>query len=70
MNLAPMDALAAPELPQGPEWQYEPKWDGFRCLAQRRDDTIELQSKSGQPLGRYFPDIAEGEADALHSGKM
>lgn len=35
-----MEALAAPELPQGPEWQYEPKWDGFRCLAQRLDDTI------------------------------
>ena len=54
-----MEALAAPELPKGPEWQYEPKWDGFRCLAQRREDTIELQSKSGQPLGRYFPDIIE-----------
>ncbi len=57
MNLAPMEALAASELPQGPEWQYEPKWDGFRCLARREQHTVELQSKSGQPLARYFPDI-------------
>jgi ATP-dependent DNA ligase len=53
-----MDALAASELPTGPEWQYEPKWDGFRCLAKKDDGKVELQSKSGQPLGRYFPDIA------------
>lgn len=58
MILAPMDALAATELPQGPEWQYEPKWDGFRCIASR----TELQSKSGQPLGRYFPDIVDALA--------
>ena len=50
-------ALAARALPTGAEWQYEPKWDGFRCLARRERDTIELQSKSGQPLARYFPDI-------------
>jgi len=54
-----MEALSAPELPEGPEWQYEPKWDGFRCIASRDGDTIELQSKAGQPLARYFPDIVE-----------
>ena len=54
----PMEALAAPELPQGREWQYEPKWDGFRCIAFRDGETVELQSKSGQPLERYFPDVA------------
>jgi ATP-dependent DNA ligase len=57
--LAPMEALAATEVPAGPEWQYEPKWDGFRCIAQRDGDVIELQSKSGQPLARYFPDVVE-----------
>jgi ATP-dependent DNA ligase len=57
--LAPMEALAATEVPAGPEWQYEPKWDGFRCVAQRDRDLIELQSKSGQPLARYFPDVVE-----------
>src|SRR5579871_2712223 len=59
MNVAPMEALAATSVPEGPEWQYEPKWDGFRCLARREQDAIEMQSKSGQPLARYFPDVAQ-----------
>jgi len=54
----PMEALLVDEIPAGPQWQYEPKWDGFRCLAFRDGDAIELQSKSGQPLGRYFPEVA------------
>ena len=62
MILAPMEALAATEVPAGPEWQYEPKWDGFRCIASRDGDAIELQSKSGQPLARYFPDVVEALA--------
>ena len=53
----PMEARAVDRIPSGREWQYEPKWDGFRCLAFREGNTIELQSKSGQPLARYFPDI-------------
>jgi ATP-dependent DNA ligase len=59
VKLEPMDALAALELPEGPEWQYEPKWDGFRCIACRHDDEVMLQSKSGQPMARYFPDVVE-----------
>ena len=55
---APMEALPATELPKGPEWQYEPKWDGFRCLAFRENDKVDLQSKSGKPLTRYFPELA------------
>lgn len=62
----PMEARSANEIPTGDEWQYEPKWDGFRCLAFRDRDEIFLQSKSGQPLARYFPDavatLAELEA--------
>ncbi|HYJ80268.1 MAG TPA: ATP-dependent DNA ligase [Longimicrobiaceae bacterium] len=58
LDLAPMEAETAAELPAGPEWQYEPKWDGFRCLAFRDGDQVELQSKSGRPLARYFPDVA------------
>ena len=53
----PMEAAAVDEIPEGSEWQYEPKWDGFRCLAFRNDNEIELQSKSGKPLARYFPDV-------------
>jgi len=59
VTLAPMEALAATELPRGPQWQYEPKWDGFRSIATRHGRKVELQSKAGRPLGRYFPDIVE-----------
>jgi ATP-dependent DNA ligase len=52
-----MEARSVEEIPTGDEWQYEPKWDGFRCLAFRDDDKIHLQSKNGQPLARYFPDV-------------
>jgi ATP-dependent DNA ligase len=53
----PMEAEQVAEIPQGAAWQYEPKWDGFRCLAFRDGGEVVLQSKSGRPLGRYFPDI-------------
>jgi ATP-dependent DNA ligase len=55
----PMEARSVDAVPTGPEWLYEPKWDGFRCLAFRDGNSIELQSKSGQPLTRYFPDVVE-----------
>ena len=55
--LPPMEAETVDEIPVGDEWQYEPKWDGFRCLAFRRGKKIELQSKSGKPLTRYFPEV-------------
>lgn len=58
-SLPPMEALSVDEIPQGAEWQYEPKWDGFRCIAFRDGDNVNLQSKSGQPLGRYFPEIVD-----------
>jgi len=57
-----MEALLAAELPEGSGWQYEPKWDGFRCLAQRDGDQVELISKNGKPLGRYFPEVLEAIA--------
>jgi ATP-dependent DNA ligase len=52
-----MEALLVDAMPAGKEWQYEPKWDGFRCLAFKDGTNIELQSKSGQSLGRYFPEL-------------
>jgi ATP-dependent DNA ligase len=57
--IEPMDALAVDEIPTGGQWQFEPKWDGFRCLAFRDGDRIHLQSKAGQPLERYFPEVVE-----------
>ncbi len=53
----PMEARSAERIPGGEGWLYEPKWDGFRCLAFRRGRTVALQSKSGQPLDRYFPEL-------------
>ncbi|PWT84279.1 MAG: ATP-dependent DNA ligase, partial [Acidobacteria bacterium] len=57
--LPPMEARSAEEIPAGHGWQYEPKWDGFRCIAFRDSAKIYLQSKAGQPLARYFPDVVE-----------
>jgi ATP-dependent DNA ligase len=54
-----MEARSVGEIPTGPEWQYEPKWDGFRCLVFRDRGKVDLQSKSGQPLTRYFPELVE-----------
>ena len=53
-----MEALLAAELPEGDGWRFEPKWDGFRCLASRDGAEVTLTSKSGKPLARYFPEVA------------
>jgi ATP-dependent DNA ligase len=53
----PAEARSVSEIPSGPGWLYEPKWDGFRCLAFRYRSEVLLQSKAGQPLGRYFPEL-------------
>jgi ATP-dependent DNA ligase len=58
IDYPPMEAASATSLPTGKQWQYEPKWDGFRCLAFRDADRIDLQSKSAKPLTRYFPELA------------
>ncbi|MEX1295502.1 MAG: ATP-dependent DNA ligase [Candidatus Limnocylindrales bacterium] len=55
----PMLAKAAGGLPQGDDWLYEPKWDGFRALVFRDGDELLIQSRDKKPLGRYFPELAE-----------
>ena len=55
--IAPMEARSVDAIPEGSEWQYEPKWDGFRCIVFRDAGDVALQSKAGKPLTRYFPDI-------------
>jgi ATP-dependent DNA ligase len=50
LDTAPMEARSAEVLPSGDDWQYEPKWDGFRCLAFRAGDAVDLRAKSGKPL--------------------
>ena len=60
LELPPMESETVDELPTGVGWQYEPKYDGFRCLAHRRGDRVHLQSKNQKPLERYFPEVARG----------
>jgi ATP-dependent DNA ligase len=55
---APMEAKLVDALPDEGGWQFEPKWDGFRCLAFRQGSAVTLMSKSGKPLERFFPEVA------------
>ncbi len=57
----PMEARTAEDLPKG-AWQFEPKWDGFRCLAFKRNKRVELRAKSGKSLTPYFPEMVDGLA--------
>ena len=59
----PAEAKSVAEIPSGPGWLYEPKWDGFRCLVFRHKSEVLLQSKAGQPLGRYFPELVAAVRD-------
>jgi ATP-dependent DNA ligase len=52
-----MEARSVHAIPTGKEWQYEPKWDGFRCLLTRDAGIVAMYSKSGQDLRRYFPEV-------------
>ena len=55
----PMLAKSVPEVPVGDGFVYEPKWDGFRCIAFKDGDDVELGSRGSKPLTRYFPDLVE-----------
>ena len=68
-SYAPMEAKLVANLPAGAHWQYEPKWDGFRCLAFKDGPGVDLRSKAGQPFNRYFPElvIAVGALDAARA---
>ena len=57
LAFAPMEAKLTADLPADSGWRFEPKWDGFRCLAFRSGGDVDLRAKSGKPLGRYFPDV-------------
>jgi ATP-dependent DNA ligase len=60
VDTAPMEAKLAASIPvEDRGWQYEPKWDGFRCLAFKSGDAVDIRAKSGKPLGRYFPELLD-----------
>jgi len=69
------------EMPRGPGWTYEPKWDGFRCIATTHQGTVSLRSRDDRPMNRYFPEVvavleamepadlvADGEIVLIHDG--
>ena len=60
IDTAPMEAKRADAIPveQG-VWQYEPKWDGFRCLSFKTGNAVDIRAKSGKPLARYFPELVD-----------
>lgn len=58
-RFSPMNASLVDTLPVGRRWQYEPKWDGLRCLAFKDGTTVKLQSKTGAPLHCHFPELAD-----------
>jgi ATP-dependent DNA ligase len=63
LDTPPMEAVSVDNIPvDGGPWQYEPKWDGFRCLCFKAGDRVELRAKSGKPLGRYFPEVVAAVA--------
>ena len=62
--IQPQLARSAKELPEGDQWRYEPKFDGFRTIVFKDGDDVHLQSRNGKPMNRYFPDVVE-QAQAL-----
>ncbi|MCR5872968.1 ATP-dependent DNA ligase [Phenylobacterium sp. J426] len=59
LDLPPMEAKLVEEVPREAGWRFEPKWDGFRCVAFRARDEVALRAKSGKPLDRFFPDVVD-----------
>ena len=68
--LKPQLALSRKELPVGPDYSYEVKLDGFRCLAFVDGRELFLQSRNGRPLGRYFPELALPEGHYVLDGEI
>ena len=68
LDARPMEARSRPDLPGGAGWVYEPKWDGFRCLAFKRDGQVHLIAKSGKSLSRFFPEVVDRLATLPEAG--
>src|SRR3954465_7126121 len=68
--LLPQLARPAKRVPTGPGWVYEPKWDGFRAIAFVDGADVYVQSRSGKPLRRYFPELFFPEGRYVLDGEI
>ena len=68
--IEPMLCARTTELPDGPDWWFEPKWDGYRCIVFRDGDDVLLQSRNGKPLNRWFPEVVEAMRRRLPPGTV
>jgi ATP-dependent DNA ligase len=68
--IKPQLALSRKQLPEGDEWTYEQKWDGFRAIAFVDGDKLHVQSRNGKPLGRYFPELTLPEGRYVVDGEL
>ena len=62
----PQLAKSSKDLPEGDNWRYEPKFDGFRTIVFKDGDDVHLQSRNGRPMNRYFPDVVELAQELPH----
>src|SRR5215213_1712780 len=68
--VAPMLAKSVKEVPDGPGYLYEPKWDGFRCIVFRDGDEVELGSRNERPMTRYFPEVVDAVSVVPRGDKL
>ena len=66
----PQLALSRKQLPEGKQWSYEQKWDGFRAIAFVDGDSVDLRSRNGKPLSRYFPELVMPEGRYVVDGEL
>jgi ATP-dependent DNA ligase len=66
----PQLALSRKQLPEGEEWAYEPKWDGFRAIVFVDGDDVYVQSRNGKPLSRYFPELTMPSGRYVADGEL
>jgi ATP-dependent DNA ligase len=66
----PQLALSRKQLPEGEQWSYEQKWDGFRAIAFVDGDKVHVQSRNGKPLGRYFPELVMPQGRYVLDGEL
>jgi ATP-dependent DNA ligase len=68
--LKPQLALTRKQLPEGEEWAYDPKLDGFRAIVYVDGEDVYIQSRGGKPLARYFPELSFAPGRYVLDGEL